>query len=103
MNITNEEEILNYEMKVIVGKDKNEKEYALNCWFLYDKEQYGNGYYVSIEGSDFSPRYLDIRYDRSFNKNDKSKWLEEWAKNYWSGKDGAWIVKEIDIIPINEQ
>ena len=51
----------------------------------------------------FHLQYLDIRYDRSFNKSNKSKWLEEWARNYWCGKNGAWSVKEIDIVPIKEQ
>ena len=98
-----EEEFMHYGMKVIIFKDENEKEYALDCWFSYDEEQYGNGYCVSIEGKDFYPQYLDIRYDRSFNKSNKSKWLEEWVRGYWSGKNGAWSIKEIDIVPTKEQ
>jgi hypothetical protein len=98
-----EEEIMGYEMKVAIAKDGNEKERTLNCWFSYDEEQYGNGHYVSIKGKDFSPQYFDIRYDRSFNRSNKSKWLEEWARSYWSGENGAWSIKEIDIIPIKEQ
>ena len=105
----NEEEFMSYEMKVMI-EDPNTKEgmssglfFILNCDFYYDEEQYGNGHYVSISGNDFSPRYLDIRYDRSFNKSNKSKWLEEWARSYWSGQNGAWIVKKIDIVPIKEQ
>ena len=104
-----EDEIMGYKMKVII-EDPNTEEgmssglfFTLNCDFCYDEEQYGNGYYVSISGKDFSPEYLDIRYDRSFNRSNKSKWLEEWARNYWSGKNGAWIVKKIDIVPIKEQ
>ena len=104
-----EEEIMGYEMKVII-EDPNTEEgmssglfFTLNCDFCYDEEQYGNGHYVSIEGKDFSSQYLDIRYDRSFNRSNKSKWLEEWAKSYWSGKNGAWIVKKIDIVSIKEQ
>ena len=98
-----EEEFMEYKMKVVITKDGNEKTYSLECGFSYDEEQYGNGYCASIEGKDFYPQYLDIRYDRSFNKSNKSKWLEEWARNYWCGKNGAWSVKEIDIVPIKEQ
>ena len=104
-----EEEIMGYEMKVII-EDPNTKEgmssglfFTLNCDFCYDKDQYGNGHYVSIEGKDFCSQYFDIRYDRSFNRSNKSKWLEEWARNYWSGKNGAWSVKFIEITPIKEQ
>ena len=98
-----EEEIMGYEMKVAIAKDGNEKERTLNCWFSYDEEQYGNGHYVSIKGKDFSLLYFDIRYDRSFNRSNKSKWLEEWARSYWSGENGVWSIKEIDIVPIKEQ
>ena len=98
-----EEEFMEYKMKVVITKDGNEKTYNLDCGFSYDEEQYGNGYCASVEGNDFYPQYLDIRYDRSFNKSNKSKWLEEWARSYWSGKNGAWIVKKIDIVPIKEQ
>lgn len=104
-----EEEIMGYEMKVIIENPNIEEGmssglfFTLNCYFCYDEDQYGNGHYVSIEGKDFCSQYLDIRYDKSFNRNNKSKWLEEWARNYWSGKNGAWIVKKIDIVPMKEQ
>ena len=104
-----EEELMKYTMEVLIVEPESREGmsrgrlYRLDCNFIYDKEQYGNGYYVSIGGKDFSSQYLDIRYDRSFNRSNKSKWLKEWAKSYWSGKNGAWIVKKIDIIPIKEQ
>ena len=98
-----EEDFMEYEMKVVITKDGSEKTYSFECGFSYDEEQYGNGYYVSIEGEDFYPKYFDIRYDRSFNRSNKSKWLEEWARSYWSGENGAWSIKEIDIVPMKEQ
>ena len=110
-----EEEIMKYEMKVAIEDSISKRVlyaeeempsrlfFTLNCDFCHDEEQYGNGHYVSIEGDGFSPKYFDIRYDRSFNRSNKSKWLEEWARSYWSGKNGAWIVKEIDIVPMKEQ
>lgn len=71
--------------------------FELDCNFCYDPEQYGNGHYVSIKGKGFSPECYDLRYDRSFDRNNKAKWLEEWAKNYWSGKNGAWAIKTLEI------
>lgn len=104
-----EENFMRYTMNVTI-EDPNTKDgmssglfFILDCDFVYDEEQYGNGYYVSMKGKDFSSKYLDIRYDKSFNRSNKSKWLEEWARNYWSGKNGAWIVKKIDIVPMKEQ
>ena len=98
-----EEDFMEYEMKVVITKDGDEKTYILDCGFSYDEEQYGNGYCASVEGKGFYPKYFDIRYDRSFNRGNKSKWLEEWARSYWSGENGAWSIKEIDIVPIKEQ
>lgn len=98
-----EEEFMNYEMKVVITKDEKEKERTLDCWFSYDEEQYGNGHYVSIKAKEFYPQYIDIRYDKSFNISNKSKWLEEWARSYWSGENGAWSIKYIEITPIKEQ
>lgn len=104
-----EEELMKYTMTVLITEPKSKEGmsrgrlYTLDCDFVYDEEQYGNGHYVSIEGKGFSPQYFDIRYDRSFNRSNKSKWLEEWARSYWSGKNGAWIIKKIDIVPMKEQ
>jgi hypothetical protein len=39
----------------------------------------------------------DLRYDASFNPNKKAEWLERWARGYWRGKDGAYIVKSLTI------
>lgn len=104
-----EEEFMSYIMNVTI-EDPNTRDgmssglfFTLNCYFCYDEEQYGNGHYVTIKGKDFYEQTYDIRYDTSFNRSNKSKWLESWAKNHWSGKNGAWTVKEIDIIPMKEQ
>lgn len=94
---------MNYKMTVRIT-DPNTKAgmiselmFKLDCSFAYDKDQYGNGHYVGIKGKNFSPLCYDLRYDHSFNRNEKEKWLEEWARNYWSGTDGAWAVKSLDI------
>lgn len=94
---------MNYIMKVVI-EDPNTPEgmtsglfFKLNCSFHYDKDQYGNGHYVSIKGENFFPECLDLRYDHSFDRNKKEEWLEAWARSYWSGKNGAWTVKTIEI------
>lgn len=95
-----------YKMKVTIT-DPNTKEglfsslnFDLDCNFVYDPEQYGNGYYVSIAGKEFYRQVIDLRYDKSFDRYNKAKWLEEWAKNYWSGKNGAWAIKTLEIIKV---
>lgn len=30
-------------------------------------------------------------------KQKRKKWLEEWARNYWSGENGAWAIKSLEI------
>jgi hypothetical protein len=68
------------------------------CTFYYDSEQYGNGFYLTItnEHGDYFHGF-DLRYDRTFKKAEKKKWLEKWAKNYWNGENGAWLFKSLEI------
>lgn len=101
---------MNYKMKVSIT-DPNTKEgmtseltYSLNCIFVYDEEQYGKKTYLSISTDDGRfDNYYDLRYDEHFRRDEKEAYLEYWARNYWSGKNGAWIIKEIDIVPMKEQ
>lgn len=95
-----------YKMKVTIT-DPNTKDgffsslyFDLDCNFAYNPEQYGNGYYVSVGSKNFYPQMIDLRYDKSFDPKNKTKWLEEWAKNYWSGKNGAWAIKTLEIIKV---
>lgn len=97
---------MNYKMKVTIT-DPNTEEgmfsslyFALDCHFVCNPEQYGNGYYVIIKSKEFYQQVIDLRYDKSFDRDNKAKWLEEWAKNYWSGKNGAWTIKTLDIIKV---
>lgn len=97
---------MNYKMNVMI-KDPQTAEgmtsglfFELTCYFVYDEEQYGNGHYLSIEGKGFSPQHFDLRYDKSFRRNEKEKWLENWARNYWSGKNGAWAIESLEIIKV---
>lgn len=97
-----------YKMKVTIT-DPCTKEnmfsslnFILDCKFTHNPEQYGNGYYVMItsNGDGFYGQGIDLRYDKNFNPQNKTKWLEEWAKNYWSGKNGAWAIKTLEIIKV---
>lgn len=97
---------MNYIMKVVIT-DPNTREgmtsslyFELECSFEYNPRQYGNGYYLSIRGKGFSPQAFDLRYDKSFNPDKKVEWLAEWAKFYWSGKNGAWKVKTLEIMKV---
>ena len=74
--------------------------FNLECIFTYDEDQYGNGHYVSIQGKGFYRQVIDLRYDKSFDRDNKAEWLETWAKNYWSGKNGAWVIKSLEIAKI---
>ena len=70
---------------------------ALTAEFVCDPNQYGNKHFVAIYGEGFSEQAYDIRYDRSFRRDHKEEWLENWARSYWNGKDGAYTVKRIKI------
>lgn len=97
---------MNYKMKVVLSITnapkgfQNEKVFKMECSFFYDKEQFGNGYFLTIESENFETKYFDLRYDCSFKKSEKEKWLKDWAKNYWNGKNGAWTVKTLEIIKL---
>lgn len=95
-----------YRMKVKITDPEtpndmtSEMFFDLECHFFYDGEQYGNGHCVAISGNEFYKQIIDLRYDKSFDRNNKTKWLEEWARNYWSGQNGAWSVKSLEIIKL---
>lgn len=91
---------MKYKMNVTITKEGKEKTYNLDCLFFYDEEQYGNKHYLSISGNEFYEQYLDIRYDTSFKRNEKEKYLVNWAYNYWSGENGAWSIKSLEIIKV---
>ena len=68
--------------------------------FYQDENGYGNGHWVTICGSGAISHFentYDLRYDKTFNRGKKEEWLRNWAKSYWSGKDGAWAVVALTI------
>ncbi len=90
---------MNYKMNVTICSPKDEtkvRTMELDVEFSYDEKTYGNGHYLYIGNGSFE-FYLDIRYDSTFNKNKKTAYLRKWAKNYWSGENGAYKVKTIKI------
>lgn len=93
---------MKYRMNIVIGNEITDHKvvFSLNCNFFYDEEQYGNGHYVSIVGKDFSKQVIDLRYDTSFDRNNKEKRIEHWAKAYWNGKDGAYSLESFEIIKL---
>lgn len=95
---------MNYRMKVTITDPNTEEGMVselfldLDCIFVCDSKQYGNGHYVSIGSKEFCKQVIDLRYDRTFDRNNKMEWLERWARNYWTGKEGAWAIKHLEIV-----
>lgn len=89
-----------YDPETPVGKISCLRLY-LFCDVFCDSNDFGNGCYVSIRGDGFSKLVFDVRYDKSFNIGSPDDWLKNWAKNYWSGCNGAWKIKSLQILKID--
>ena len=92
---------MTYKMKVTI-KDpqmKERKQLMFTCYFMHDPDTYGNGYHVNImpDRKEYGKHCYDLRYDKTFNRENPLKWLIEWAYNYWSGENGAWEVNTLEI------
>lgn len=98
---------LNYKMTVEIYDPESPVEMfsglSLNlfCEVFFDPNDFGNGCYVSIHGEGFSKNVFDVRYDKSFNIDAPDVWIKDWAKNYWSGCNGAWSIKSLQILKID--
>lgn len=98
---------MKYQMIVKITDPNTPKGMKLNlitklyCCFAYNPKDYGNGFFLKIDGKLYGPRILDLRYDKSFNSKKPEEWLKSWANNYWSGKNGAWKIKRILIEKID--
>lgn len=69
-----------------------------NCNFAYDPDTYGKKTWLSIKSEDGGfNNYYDLRYDKNFNRDNKVGFLEYWARNYWTGKNGVWAIKSLEI------
>ncbi len=93
---------MKYRMNIVIENSITDHKVAfnLNCNFFYDEDQYGNGHYVSIIGKEFSKQVIDLRYDISFDRNNKEKWIEKWIKSQWCGKDVAYSLESFKIIKL---
>jgi hypothetical protein len=41
-----------------------------------------------------------LRYDKSFNRYKKEEYLEAWARGSWTGENGSWVIKNLEIAKI---
>lgn len=96
---------MKYLMNVVIKDPKTEPGMVSDillryqCYFIKDDEGYGKKTYLSIvgEGSD---SYIDLRYDMNYHRGKEKEYLEYWAHNYWTGKNGAWEIKSLSITEV---
>nr|DAP55409.1 MAG TPA: hypothetical protein [Caudoviricetes sp.] len=71
------------------------------CFFTKDDDNYtyGKKAYLSIIGES-SDKYIDLRYDKNYHRGKEKEYLEYWANNYWTGKNGAWEIKSLNITEV---
>lgn len=72
---------------------------TFQCYFIKEDEGYGKKTYLSIIGLD-AKSYIDLRYDKNYHRGKEKEYLEYWARNYWTGKDGAWEIKSLSITEV---
>lgn len=92
-----------YKMKVTITDPNTEVgmfsslSVILHCKFYYDKAVNSLGYYVEIEGKEFLQERYILGYHNLLSEQQLIKWLENWARNYWDGKDDTWVIKTLEI------
>lgn len=94
---------MKYLMKVVI-RDPNTKSgmcsdilLILKCFFAREEEGYGKKTWLSIHGVGGFEQCLDLRYDNNYHRGKEKGYLEHWAHNYWTGKDGSWKIKSLSI------
>lgn len=93
---------MNYKMTVVIKDPKEPAGFGaivlnLIAEFAYDEKQYGNGYSVCIKDDKVFRICYDLRYYKDFDKDKKDVWLLNWAKEYWSGTNGAYELVKFSI------
>lgn len=88
--------------EILSSDERQDLVLDLECYFIVDESDYGNGHYLNIVGEGFK-KYLDIRYDKDFSRNNKLSYLASYFDNYWSGENGAYKLKTIEIKLIEER
>ena len=92
-----------YKMKVTITDPNTEVDMfsslsiILHCKFYYDKSINSLGYYVEIEGKEFLQERYILGYFNLLSERQQIKWIENWARNYWDGKDDTWTIKTLEI------
>lgn len=97
---------MKYTMKVTIYDPEipqgfsSDLQLVLKVCFTHNPDTYGNGHHVIIRGKmlPFGREIYDLRYSKTFDRNHKEEWLEDWAYFYWSGKRGAYKLKKIEIL-----
>lgn len=74
-------------------------DFKVKVSFSCDPDDYGNGYYMYIEGENepFGGQGYDIRYDRRFNHSKKISYIARYFEERYDGQDGAWTLLGIKI------
>ena len=96
---------MNYKMTVTIANPKtpdgmsSDLTMNLKCGFSIDhRTPYGNKTYLLITDEQHNHELLlDLRYDTTYNPEKKVEWLEQWARGYWNGKNGAYAVKSLSV------
>lgn len=67
--------------------------------FSYDPDDYGNGYYMFIEGKEepWGGQGYDIRYDRTFKLAKAISYIVRHFEDRFDGEDGAWTLLGIKV------
>ena len=93
---------MKYSMNVVI-KDPNTEPgmvsdmlLTFQCYFISEEEGYGKKTFLNICSED-ARNVIDLRYDKNYIRGKEKEYLEYWAKNYWTGKNGAWEVKSLSI------
>lgn len=71
--------------------------------FSHDPQDYGNGYYMGIEGKGeaFGFSCIDVRYDTDFHPQKKVQYITDYfTKRYAGGWDGSWNLDSITVTRI---
>ena len=71
--------------------------FKLTAEFVVDPETYGKKTWLHIKSDTDFEEYYDLRYDSEYHIGEEKEFLEYWAHTYWSGKNGAYTVKTLDI------
>ena len=64
--------------------------------FKCDPDDYGNGFYMKLDGADLGfGSVFDCRYDCRLKKDDLPAYVREIMKGIWTGQNGSWKIKEL--------